>query len=400
MIKAKNMLVKKAPHLAKSWIFVGLILALVVALPSSNIVFANTSDTVKEIESIKEKIKSIEKDNDGHEHQQSILGVQATSLEEAINKLQAQIEKSQSRIADLQKQIKDLERQIEETQKELERQKDLLGESIKQMYVSGEISTIEMLATSKDLSDFFDRQQYQEDVQKKIKQTLDRITELKLELNSKKDKVKNTLSEQEALKAQIESQQAEKNRVLALNQAERNELEQKIQENNDVIAKLRQKQIEAEAALARALSSGSYKVSPAGPIGAGVVVGSIGNTGLSSGPHLHLEVRKNGSVVDPGPYIKSSPVNIPPAWVSQGYGVSNPIYYSGWHPGIDYASGAGGPIFAIDSGQMYRGCSNEMLGTSNNAYGYVAIIEHTNGTISIYAHMSGGPSACDYNTYY
>ncbi len=42
-----------------------------------------------------------------------------------------------------------------------------------------------------------------------------------------------------------------------------------------------------------------------GSVATGDVVGSVGNTGFSSGAHLHLEVR-HGGVVNPSPYIKAN----------------------------------------------------------------------------------------------
>ena len=37
----------------------------------------------------------------------------------------------------------------------------------------------------------------------------------------------------------------------------------------------------------------------AGPLSRGDVIGTVGNTGLSAGPHLHYEVLFNGEAVNP-----------------------------------------------------------------------------------------------------
>lgn len=47
-----------------------------------------------------------------------------------------------------------------------------------------------------------------------------------------------------------------------------------------------------------------YSVTSGQKYKAGTPIGEIGNTGTSSGPHLHYEVRINNQHIDPGPYLK------------------------------------------------------------------------------------------------
>lgn len=61
-------------------------------------------------------------------------------------------------------------------------------------------------------------------------------------------------------------------------------------------------------------------------VSAGKIIGYIGSTGQSTGPHLHFELRVNGKDVDPSPYLNGASVpndGIVPA--------GNPI------PGVDEA---------------------------------------------------------------
>src|SRR5690349_3581086 len=89
---------------------------------------------------------------------EQIKQLQADSYQDAINKLQSQIDAIRAQIQANIVKRDDLQNQIKAAEIELEKQKDLLGENIKAMYVEGEISTLEMLASSKDLSEFLDKQ--------------------------------------------------------------------------------------------------------------------------------------------------------------------------------------------------------------------------------------------------
>lgn len=59
-------------------------------------------------------------------------------------------------------------------------------------------------------------------------------------------------------------------------------------------------------------------------VSAGSILGTLGTTGQSTGPHLHLEVRVNGNDVDPMPYLSGSKV-IPAGTGNAEQVIANPL---------------------------------------------------------------------------
>lgn len=51
------------------------------------------------------------------------------------------------------------------------------------------------------------------------------------------------------------------------------------------------------------MSKGTFRVSEGDHVTQGQVIGTTGSTGYSTGPHLHYEIRENGSPVDPLQYL-------------------------------------------------------------------------------------------------
>jgi peptidoglycan hydrolase CwlO-like protein len=189
-----------------------------------------------------QKINELRQQNNEVQVKVNALELQADSLEAAIQQMQAQIDGLQAQIAANQAKSNELQKKIKEAEIELARQKSLLGQNIKAMYLEGDISTVEMLATSKDLSHFVDKQQYREIVSAKIKAQVDKITQLRLELKAQKEEVERLIREDQNLRAQVAANKAEQDRLLSLNQAERANFNSRIKENNKKIADLRREQ--------------------------------------------------------------------------------------------------------------------------------------------------------------
>lgn len=196
-----------------------------------------------------EQIKQLQQDSSQKKQVKNQLGVEAGSLSETIAKLQGQIDVLTKSINDNQAKQDAIQTQIDAAEQELIHQKKVLGENIKTSYLEGKISTLEMLASSKNLSDFVDKQQYRNTVQNKIKSTLDRITQLKFDLSAKKDEVTKLLKDQEAMQGQLDSQRAENANLLSLNQDQQNQLNAQIMQNNAQVGQLRAQQAAENAKL-------------------------------------------------------------------------------------------------------------------------------------------------------
>ncbi|HSX30765.1 MAG TPA: CHAP domain-containing protein [Candidatus Saccharimonadales bacterium] len=232
-----------------------------------------------------------------------VQGLQATaaSYQDAINQLQQQIDGLQASINANLAQQASLQTQITEAQNEIDRQKAYLASDLKAMYVDGTPTTLEMLATSKDLSDFVDRQEYRTSVQNKLQDTLDKIAALQKQLQTEKAQVDQLLTEENDQKGQLASAQSQQQALLSYNEGQQTAYNAQISANSKQIAQLRAQQAAANHRLG----------------GSSVVAGDPGHGGYPA----YLDVpHPQDSIVDPWGMYNRECVSYTAWKVQQTYG--------------------------------------------------------------------------------
>lgn len=189
-------------------------------------------------DNISSEINRLQQENAEYNDKIAKLEDQAVGYEDAIKKLAAKIAALQGKINENTRQQERLKTEIAEAEKELQQQKELLGQNIRTMYLEGDMSTLEMLASSKDLSDFVDKEQYRNAVQDKIKVTLEKIQALRLKLKSQKDAVDLLLKEQVAQRGQLDASRQQQHSMLAYNESQREAFNKKTEKNDERISEL------------------------------------------------------------------------------------------------------------------------------------------------------------------
>ena len=206
----------------------------------------------------------------------------AQSYADAIQKLQQQIDALQASInANLYLQAQ-LQKQIAEAQAEIDRQRAILAEDVKAMYVDGTPSSLEMLASSRDFSDYVDKQEYRSRVQTKLQDTLKKIAELQKQLQVQKAKVEALIKDMQIQQGQLNADRAKQWELLNLNEQQQASYDAQIKANNSKVAQLRAEQ----AAANRRLTGGTS---------GGVTAGDPGHGGYPT----YLNNAAQDSLVDP-----------------------------------------------------------------------------------------------------
>jgi surface antigen len=189
-----------------------------------------------------DQINALQAQNNSAQGVLNGLMSQANSLQAVVDQLQAQINAIQAQIAANEAQQAQLQAQIDEDQRQIAHEKQVLGEDLKTMYVDGQMSTIEELATSNSLSEYVDKQTYREAVQSKIQSTLKEIAALQAQLQLQKAQVDTLIASEKTQNDQLAADQAQQQALLNMNESQQAAYNAQIASNSSQIADLRRQQ--------------------------------------------------------------------------------------------------------------------------------------------------------------
>ncbi len=205
---------------------------------------------------------------------QNGLQVQAANYQQSINQYQAQIAGIQNSIAINQAKLNQDQQQISSDNAKIAQNKGYLANDLKTMYVQGQMSTLEQLATSQDLSVFINKQEDDIKLQDQLNGLLTSINNLEAQTQQNKNQEVVLLKIENSQQAQITADQNQVNTLLAMNQQQQAAYNAQLASNNSQIAILQAEQIAANRLLvgtgvvdASGSCGGGYPVTANGPNG-------------------------------------------------------------------------------------------------------------------------------------
>lgn len=212
-----------------------------------------------------QQIDALRRQNDQYEAQAAELRIYAGSLSEEIAKLDAEKQVILAQIAATNQQLEQLAADIRQTEVEIEANQEVLGSVLKEMYMAGQITPLERLASSKTISDYINEEVQRENLQQALVEKVDEIEAKKKLLEGQKKETEQVLASQQAQKEDLASKEAEKVKLLNETRGEEASYKSLAAKNNQQIDQLKAAQ---EEEMRRAARNSGWNV-PTGPMGDG-----------------------------------------------------------------------------------------------------------------------------------
>ena len=189
------------------------------------------------------EIRAKQQEADNYSSEASRLGEMADSLQSELDKINGQIAAIQAQIADSQKKINNLNTQIKKNEAAINQNRKAMGRILADLYVDDQISPLEMLASSKNISDYIDKQEQRSSLKSSLNDKIKEIKSLQKKLEENKKAAQNTLRDQESQRNAMAAKQSERAKLIADTKNDQNNYAALAQKRNSEVAKLREEQL-------------------------------------------------------------------------------------------------------------------------------------------------------------
>ena len=216
-----------------------------------------------------EQVKKLQSEADSYQQQAATLGALASTLQAQLDVLTKQKNEIQAQINTSQAKRNKLEKDIAGTEKKIAINKEALGEIVADMYVDSSISPLEMLASSKNIGDYVDKQEYRSSMQDNLNSTIKQIKSLRSQLEKQKKQVENVLRDQKSQKNALAAKEAEQAQLVSDTRGEESAYNGLVAKRNNEISSVRAQQAAAMAAAARQSTGGSLNIGAGSASGGG-----------------------------------------------------------------------------------------------------------------------------------
>ena len=210
-----------------------------------------------------DKIAMLQKDMARYQAEADRLNSEANSLANALAQLTNEKNALQAQINVNQAQHDKLVAQIASTETEIKQNQDALGETIADLYLGDNVSTIEVIASSENIGDFIDKQEYRTSVKEQLNATIKKVQNLKIQLTTQKEDVAKVLESQKAARDTLVAKESAQANLVAQTQNDESRYQGMIKDSEKQIADAKA----AQAALrARTVKTGGYTLVDAGSL--------------------------------------------------------------------------------------------------------------------------------------
>lgn len=202
-----------------------------------------------------DKIAALQKDIANYAAEGNRLNAQANTLQVALAQLNTQKAAIQLQINLNQTKYDQLLVEIAKNEKAIQDNQDALGTTIANLYVDDKISPIEMLASSKNISEYMDKQEYRSSVRDELTSTIAKIKDLKKTLDAQKAETESILNDQKSQRDSLAARENEHQTLISKTRGDEAAYQDMIRDSESKIAEAKATQAAMQA---RYSNSGGY----------------------------------------------------------------------------------------------------------------------------------------------